>query len=265
MATGYTVLANGGYRVEPYFMERIVDSRGEVLFEAEPLRVCPQCPEVAMEFGGSAAGEAIDLPVQGEALNAANTQSSEVADSQINEDKIEVVSNVAPRVIDAQNIWLMNSMLRDVVRYGTGRKAMALGRNDLAGKTGTTNDQQDAWFSGFNPTLVATAWVGFDQLAPLGRREFGSAAALPMWMTFMKKALDNSLEVILEEPEGIVSVRIDQATGLRVPASFPDAIFESFRIDHVPEDFAFEQSDDPLNSDLFISNESSGGVTEELF
>ena len=265
MATGYTVLANGGYRVEPYFMERIVDSRGKLLYQAEPMKVCRECPDIDMEFGASAEGQIIEVPLQDDPLELGVSDPIEVADSQSNEDSVEEVKNIAPRVIDAQNIWLMNSMLRDVVRYGTGRKAMALGRNDLAGKTGTTNDQKDAWFSGFNPTLVTTAWVGFDQFKPLGRREFGSAAALPMWMTFMKEALGNSPEALLEEPEGIVSARIDQATGLRVPANFPDAIFESFRIDHVPEDHVFEQSDDPLDSESFISNESSGGVTEELF
>jgi len=265
MATGYTVLANGGYRVEPYFMERIVDSRGKLLYEAEPMKVCRECPDITMEFGASNEGQIIEAPMQDESLELDVSELTEVAVSQSNEGSIEEVENISPRVIDAQNIWLMNSMLRDVVRYGTGRKAMALGRNDLAGKTGTTNDQKDAWFSGFNPTLVTTAWVGFDQFEPLGRREFGSAAALPMWMTFMKEALGNSPEAFLEEPEGIVSARIDQATGLRVPANFPDAFFESFRVDHVPEDLVFEQSDDPLDSESFISNESSGGVTEELF
>ena len=265
MATGYTVLANGGYRVEPYFLERIVDSRGEVLFEAEPLEVCTHCPESVMQFADSVNGEAIDLAGSvADGLPSDTTELGEEMELAVSEEILAPL-RVAPRVINPQNIWLMNSMLRDVVRYGTGRKAMALGRNDLAGKTGTTDDQQDAWFSGFNPTVVTTAWVGFDQVAPLGKREFGSAAALPMWMTFMKEALGDSPEVILDEPEGLASVRIDPVTGKRVPANFPEAIFEKFRLDHIPDDLVFEESDDPLNSDLFITKESSGGVTEELF
>ena len=156
MATGFTVLANGGYRIEPYFLARIADSRGEILFEARPLVVCPDCPEVGMEFAGEVNGEVID----GTGLEGGDSQIDQMGldeetNSALVDDQPEqehIAFQVAPRVVNPQNIWLMNSMLRDVVRYGTGRKAMALGREDLAGKTGTTNDQQDAWFSGFNPT-----------------------------------------------------------------------------------------------------------------
>ena len=269
MATGFTVLANGGYRIEPYFLARIADSRGEILFEARPLVVCPDCPEVGMEFAGEVNGEVID----GTGLEGGDSQIDQMGldeetNSALVDDQPEqehIAFQVAPRVVNPQNIWLMNSMLRDVVRYGTGRKAMALGREDLAGKTGTTNDQQDAWFSGFNPTRVTTTWVGFDQLRPLGRREVGGTAALPMWMAFMEKALGDSPNVVLDEPEGLVSVRIDKASGLRVPAGFPDYVFESFRIDNVPKDLIIDDGGDPLDGDLFITKESSGGVTEELF
>ena len=267
MATGYTVFANGGYRIEPYFLDRIVDSRGEILFQAEPLVVCRECPEVEMEFAHSLDGDAVngtelvepETTPESLALNTDSESADVVSDESI-------PSRVAPRVISPQNVWLMNSMLRDVVRRGTGARAYReLGRKDLGGKTGTTNDQQDAWFSGFNPKVVTVAWVGFDQLRPLGKKEFGSAAALPMWITFMEKALGDSLETVLEQPEGMVSVRIDPASGLRVPANFPEAIFESFRIDNVPQDLIFEPNPDPLDNELFITKESSGGVTEELF
>ena len=105
----------------------------------------------------------------------------------------------------------MQSMMRDVVKRGTARRALALKRNDLAGKTGTTNDQKDAWFSGFNAEMVATAWVGFDKLAPMGRRETGGKAALPIWIDFMRVALDGVEEKIMKRPAGLVSVRIDRA------------------------------------------------------
>ena len=115
----------------------------------------------------------------------------------------------APRVIDARNAWLMYSLMRDVIRRGTGRKARVLERDDLAGKTGTTNDQHDAWFSGFSPDLVATAWIGFDRFHRLGKRETGARAALPMWIAYMKEALKGTQARHVEPPEGIVTVRID--------------------------------------------------------
>jgi penicillin-binding protein 1A len=128
-------------------------------------------------------------------------------------------------------------MLRDVVRMGTARKANALERSDLAGKTGTTNDQIDAWFTGFNSQLVATAWVGFDQIRPLGKKEVGGVAALPMWIEFAKLALDGVPEQALSQPVGIVTVRIDKRTGLRVGADAPKdgTMVEVFREDLVPQ------------------------------
>ena len=114
-----------------------------------------------------------------------------------------------PRVITAQNAYLMTSMMRDVIRRGTGRKARVLGRNDIAGKTGTTNDQRDAWFAGFNPEVVTVAWVGFDDTHPLGNAETGGRAALPMWIDFMRAALQGLPDHSFEQPPGLVTVRID--------------------------------------------------------
>jgi penicillin-binding protein 1A len=128
----------------------------------------------------------------------------------------------------------MNSMLQDVIKRGTGKRAVSLGRSDLAGKTGTTNDQMDAWFCGYNPTLVATAWVGFDKLEPLGRRETGGRAALPMWMDYMGAALAGTRNRKYEQPEGMVTVRIDPATGLLAGGGQAGGIFETFRAEHVP-------------------------------
>ena len=125
-------------------------------------------------------------------------------------------------------------MLRDVVSFGTGRRALQLGRRDLAGKTGTTNDQHDAWFSGFNAGLVTVAWVGFDQFKPLGNRETGGRAALPMWIDYMKVALEGMPESILPRPEGLINVRIDPASGQLAGADNPGAIFEVFRPEHAP-------------------------------
>ncbi|MFN2308255.1 MAG: penicillin-binding protein 1A [Gammaproteobacteria bacterium] len=193
----YAVFANGGQGVEPYFIERIVDSSGKLLFEAQPLRACRDC--------------APDQP------------------------PVDGAPGPAPRVITAQNAWLMTSMMQDVIRRGTGQKARELGRNDLAGKTGTTNEQRDAWFCGYSPTLVASAWIGFDGLAPLGARETGGNAALPIWMDYMRPALDGVPVAQLPAPEGLVTVRIDPHDGLLAGAGQADAVFEVFREGEVPE------------------------------
>jgi penicillin-binding protein 1A len=129
----------------------------------------------------------------------------------------EVAGKDAERVLDPRNAFLMASLMRDVVKYGTGARAMSLGRQDLAGKTGTTNDHIDAWFAGFHPTLVAVAWIGFDTPSPLGANETGGQAALPMWMTYMARALKGVPDAPLEPPSGIVTAFIDPVTGMLEP------------------------------------------------
>lgn len=138
------------------------------------------------------------------------------------------------RAISAGNAWLMRSMLRNVVEEGTGRRARELGRSDIAGKTGTTNDQNDAWFSGFNADLVATVWVGFDERQSLGRYETGGRAALPIWMGFMGEALAGRPASEWSRPNGLVTVKIDPETGERVSGDAPDAIYETFRTENLP-------------------------------
>ena len=253
MARGYSVLANGGYEIEPYFLDRVEDWKGAALYESNPLRVCTECEQ-------EESAVAVDEIVL-DASVAQTLESQEVAGLTTGgaAGEADPTFRVAKRTVDGRIIYLMNSMLRDVVRYGTGRKAMALGRNDLAGKTGTTNDQRDAWFSGFNPSLVTTTWVGFDLLEPLGRRETGGAAALPMWIKYMGKALEETPELFLEEPDGLVTVRIDPETGLLVGAGNPDAMFETFRTEFVPT------GDVLLQGSSGGSSESGSDVTEELF
>jgi len=163
MARAYAVFANGGYRVEPYLIERIVDDRGNLLAQAQPAR----------------AGD--------EAL----------------------------RVIDLRNAFIMDDLMQDVVRYGTGARVAALKRFDLAGKTGTTNDYVDAWFAGFHPTVVAVSWIGFDQPKKLGTNETGARAALPIWMDYMAEALKGVPQMALNAPPGVVTVRIDPETGMQ--------------------------------------------------
>jgi penicillin-binding protein 1A len=179
MARAYSVFANGGYRVEPYVVQRIVDDRGNILAQAQPPR----------------AGD--------ESL----------------------------RVIDARNAFVMDSMMHDVVRYGTAARAMSLGRKDLAGKTGTTNDMVDAWFAGYQPTLTAIAWIGFDQPRKLGNNETGSVAALPIWINFMGKALNGVEEAFQTAPEGVTSVNVNPDTG---QAASDGKLIEYFYRENIP-------------------------------
>lgn len=211
VATAYAILANGGYRVEPYLIERIEDTDGNILFEADPLTVCRNC-----EDGIEKADEELSMEeiLAGDAPRAVNA---------------------APRVMDERVNFIIDSILKDVITRGTGHKAQVLGRSDIAGKTGTTNGPMDAWFSGYNPDIVVTTWVGFDNYTPLGRREFGGTAALPIWINYMRIALDNKPVVQRPLPDGIVNVKIDPKTGLLAYAGQPDAIFEFFREEYVPQ------------------------------
>lgn len=141
----------------------------------------------------------------------------------------------APRAISAQNAYLMADIMQDVIKRGTARRALQLGRTDLGGKTGTTNDTNDAWFSGFNAKLVATAWVGFDQRQSLGRVETGGRAALPAWMDFMAVALKGTPAALPPRPAGLVTVRINPDNGKLVNGFSANAIFETFYEDQLPE------------------------------
>jgi penicillin-binding protein 1A len=145
----------------------------------------------------------------------------------------------APRTIDADVAFLINNALQDVIVHGTGQSASVIGRKDLAGKTGTTNQQMDAWFSGFNAHVVTTVWVGFDQ--PKSLYEYGRQAALPIWIDYMEAALKNQPEVILPTPNDIIMVRIDPNTGLLAAPGQKDGIFEMFRKDDAPTDYASAQ------------------------
>jgi penicillin-binding protein 1A len=164
MATAYSVFANGGFRIQPYFIERIEDQRQNNVGQAQPL----------------------------------------------------VAGKGAQRAIDARNAFIMHTLLQDVVRYGTAARAASLGRSDLSGKTGTTNDFVDAWFAGYQPSLVAIAWIGYDNPRSLGRNETGGQAALPIWMAYIAKALKGTPEQTMPLPEGIVTANIDPESGMRV-------------------------------------------------
>jgi len=196
MAQAFAVFANGGFRIEPYLIDRIETQDGQLLFRAAPPIACAGC---------EAEGRRME--------------------------------HMAQRVLSPQIHYMMNSMLQDVVRRGTATAALQLGRSDLAGKTGTTNEQRDAWFNGYSPALAASAWLGFDSYKPLGDGETGGHAALPMWMAFMREALQGVPETSFAVPDGLTTARIDHSSGL---LSYPGSsgVTEFFPEDKVPRGYA---------------------------
>jgi len=218
MARAYATIANGGFVVDPYFLVEVRDASGEVLYRATPKRACLECVEQRL-------------------ADAANPESATDATSSASED------DLAPRAIEPQVVWLISDILHDITVRGTAAKVRELGRNDLAGKTGTTNDETDAWFNGFQKTQVGVAWVGFDQPQPLGRGEVGARAALPIWVDYMRVALKDVPQERLPRPAGLVEVRIDPQTGRLARAGAGNAIFETVQQDHVPEADSAEEHD----------------------
>ncbi|MAL99518.1 MAG: peptidase [Alteromonadaceae bacterium] len=225
VATGYAMLANGGYQVEPYLIERIEQGTGSLVYQAPQVRLCDECDQANTPAGKEL--QAISQAPPNPGLKPVPLE-VEVTETEVD----------APRVADERSVYIMHSMLQDVVQRGTGRRARALGRSDIAGKTGTTNDQRDAWFAGFNHDLATVAWVGFDQPEPLGRAEYGATAALPVWLEFMRVALEGQPESKMPQPPGIVTVKIDPETGKRAAPGANDAIFEIFREENAPQEVA---------------------------
>lgn len=231
VATGYSTLANSGYRVKPYLIDKILDHNGNVIYEHPPVVLCDECA------------------------------SPELQDTHTLPEQIE-----APRVMDPKVNYLIYTMMQDVIKRGTGRRARVLNRSDLAGKTGTTNDQRDAWFSGFTPDLVTTVWVGFDEYDPLGRNAYGSTVALPIWIDFMREALKSVPERFPARPEGLVNVRIDPESGLKAPPEQSNAVFELFREEHVPTEYATLRPEirrDPETGE--VAKDSDAVLPEQLF
>lgn len=249
IARAYAVFANGGYLVDPYFIDSITDADGNIVFDANPATVCKNCPETPRPFElgddsepGERESAAVDVaPIR---LNIEDDASEAATEP--------VQPRYAPQVMSAQTAYLMDSMLKDVVRRGTGRVAYAtMGREDLAGKTGTTNNAVDAWFSGYNADVVTAAWIGFDDNRGLGQAEFGGKAALPAWITFMQTALEGQGSNSLSQPVGIERIRIDPATGLLARPNQPNAIFEIFKEGTAPTEVSRE--------DVTIDFSSDGG------
>jgi penicillin-binding protein 1A len=225
MATAYSVFANGGWKIDPWIVDRVMDLAGNEVYRTRPHVVCPACPPA----GAAPPQEARPVTVAAAAATAA-------APAVPGKESPQPAEAVLPaeRVLDERIAFIMQSMLRDVITRGTGRRAMALERNDLAGKTGTTDEAADTWFNGFNLDFVTTVWVGFPSHAPLGAREYGSNNPLPIWMDYMQVALEGKPERFPPQPPGVVTMRVDGATGRGTAAGGRPADFEYFLEEHAP-------------------------------
>jgi len=232
MAQGYATIANGGFAIKPYVIDAIYDAAGGTLYRAEPQVVCEPCLAEADEDVAGSATETVDEDLLMEQMaDVALDYRPDAAAAP----ELFAPINAARRAITPQNAFLIQDMMRDVIRRGTGRRALALGRRDLSGKTGTSNDLRDAWFGGFNADLASIVWVGYDDDLPLGPGEEGSRTALPIWIEFMRSALRGAPEHQAPMPEGIVSVLIDRDTGCPARAGQRNVTFEMFRENNVPK------------------------------
>lgn len=214
LTTAYAVFANGGHKIEPYLIDHITDSEGDILLQAKPMVVCRDC-------------------------------------------KDPHTASTAPRVIPKDIVFLMNSALMNVVQHGTASAARVLNRQDLAGKTGTTNEQVDAWFAGYNPDLVTTVWVGYDNPHPL--HEYGAGLALPLWIDFMRAALHGKPDAFMKQPRNIITARINPITGLLANGNDVNSIPEFFRENEVPT----SEEDESRGVTAVTDNTSSESTSDE--
>jgi penicillin-binding protein 1A len=225
MTNAYAVLANGGFQVSPWFIERVTrDDDNEVIDEATPQVACSSCAEgqETVEIDGR------EYPI-------------------------------AKRVADPAAVYILRDMLRDVITSGTGRGALSLNRDDIVGKTGTTNSQRDAWFAGFNSNLVTTVWVGKDSNETIS--EYGAQAALPIWIEFMGDALEGMPSAVPERPETVVTALVDPNTGQRLADGQSGGISELFHQDHLPD---YQQR--RISRELEEASGSQGsGTAESIF
>ena len=199
MATAYSSFANGGFKINSHFIRKIVNREGEEIYNADPVAVC-----------------ASNCKPNSELLKNST-------------------KNPAKRIMKPYVNYQINSMLRSVAQVGTAARASTmLGRQDLAGKTGTTDDQKDAWFCGFTPNNVTTAWIGFDRIKPMGRRETAAGAALPLWIDFMKTALKGTQPLPLFAPSGLINVKLDADTGMPPDQYTVNTITEALTAEQIP-------------------------------
>ena len=269
VATGFATFANGGFLVEPYLIERIEDSFGKVLYQANPAIACDDCSSLNDELLAT-----VNNPEENLTINSG-------------EDTAEPkVINRAERVISSQNAFLITEALNSAIWgadwnikpfwQGTGFRARSLKRRDIAGKTGTTNQAKDAWFSGFSRRIVTTSWIGFDNPSRnLGKtsynsnldknqitgKEFGAKSAQPAWITFMKTALADLPIEPFEQPDALISVRIDKASGMLSTKTDKSSEFEYFELGSAPTEYISQDH----SSEILDGNNSDEEITEDIF
>lgn len=237
LSVAYSVFANGGFLVKQNMINKIFDRDNNIIWQNKPLESCYQC-----------------------VLDRNNVDKLQES----NANKIIELNNevIAPQVITPQNAYIISDMLQDAIKFGTGRKALILHRNDIGGKTGTTNKFLDDWYIGFNTQLVATAWLGYNN--PTNLHEYAAKAALPMWIYFMQKALPDIVETKLTAPNDIVHVRINSVTGKIANENDNKAIFEIFRKKNIATTSKLSKNvDDAADSSNTISSESNKTIQEE--
>lgn len=237
MSRAFSVFANGGYLVKPHLIKSISNQAGETIYLNNPEQVCSDCPTPAAA-----------LTANDEAVEAMPEQVAIASNEAIDLSQPMPVKP-APRVIPAANQFIIESFMKDVITRGTGAKAMSLERRDLAGKTGTTNDQMDGWFNGYQRNVVTTVWVGFDTPQPMGRGEVGGRVALPIWIDYMKVALKDEPEYQRPIPPGMISARINAQTGKLLKPGDTSGLLEYFKVGHLPEEVTTK--DEPDYDDLF--------------
>lgn len=232
VATAYATFANQGFKISPYLIDSIYNRENEPIYKATPAIACKTCVSEPVpirediETTGTEAESMEDLlkeapkePTTEEITEPAGSNSNMAA------------GNYAKRIMDARVAFIIDSILTDTIQKGTARRALSLKRPDIAGKTATTNGPTDSWFSGYHPNIITTVWSGFDDNTLIGKDEYGSTVALPIWIEFMEVALKNQPEMMREPPPGIVSVLINKKTGKRASPGDPDGMFEYIQED----------------------------------
>ncbi len=281
MVRAFSVFANGGFLVDPYFITRVEDGDHNILEYANPTLVCADCPETKNVASKYLKAES-DKKLQNENKETASNEQPAIAEppaiirlATSKEEKENDTKEtgqqqpdqrrLAPRTITAENAFIMTTIMQDVIKRGTSRRALVLNRPDLAGKTGTTNEFRDAWFSGFNDQIVATAWLGYDQPETLGRGEAGSRTALPIWIDFMRVALEGMPENGWPKPTSVVTRFINKESGQPTGPDDPDGMEEYFFASQQTESDAARLATEDAQDSIPVSNERdpSPGTTPE--
>lgn len=259
VATGYAAFANGGYKVTPHVVQRVQNIQNKIIYEATSPTVCPECVDLAKEEIDPLIVAEQKNPLDELAENSEddqNTENTENTENAESEKSPAKAVESADRIISPQTAYIMTSILQDAIQTGTGKAARVLNRSDLAGKTGTTNNKVDAWYTGYNQSLVTSVWVGYDD--PRTIQEYGSQAALPIWMKFMGEALKDVPQTAQKQPRGLITVKIDPATGLLAHPGQSNAIFEVFKAENAPKRTAHTFS--PTRNAITPRDDSGGSL-----